>query len=541
MEQRVEGAPDVELTRSPAASVVGREAARAQLLLAHFEYRAGLDVPEQWLPEGRPDLGSPQSWRNGILPESKYTSFRNDMMIGSFHPGHRAKWTAHELCHGLVGFAWRPDATPFYHALAARLAELLPVAVFYFFDEIQLNRCELHNASGPLFGSYCRDCEQAAKTGPDTKAPDQDRFRREGLAFIERELAAVSKSLKLGRPVPSPWANLDLCSDGLAYAAAQGPRLQSQQFCDYIQLFFPEHTGRHETLEALEDRIRRVTAVILDDQPLEPWAGDRWTRVAQDLGWRLLEISAQCEREVADALTEVAARLAAQPSDSAVMETITGYEALHEEYVLPHPDDVFALGYLLPGGYGYSTRQIAEGIASACPNTWDALGRSDEDSRMELVRGFMKNDPLERTPLGIRFARWLADAEPEPAARAAMVEAGMTHAPAADAASLTLGMNGARDTRLRLDPAVQIIRTDAAAAVMLGLATGEETATRPIWLAVRRDASGELVVLNLSEDLGTALEALEQSPLTKEELKLEDDLLEILIQSNLVCPVAWHT
>ena len=165
----VDGAPDHELSRSPAAARVGRLAAASGLALNHFEHRVHLPVPDHWLPDDRADLGG----TGGHLVEHKYAHHRNDDLLGSFNPGHRAKWTAHELCHGLAGFAWRPGATPLFHALSARLSEVVPVALWYFFDEAGLRRCPDHD--GPLFGLYCPACEAAATTmlmkpGPATSA-----------------------------------------------------------------------------------------------------------------------------------------------------------------------------------------------------------------------------------------------------------------------------------------------------------------------------------------------------------------------------------
>ena len=143
----VPGAPLEELERSTAARRVAELAAHSQLLMSHYEYRVALPVPDAWRPEGRPDLGEPQGWVAGVLPESKYQGFRHDRLIGSLHPGHRAKWTTHELLHGLVGFAWRPGASTLFHALAARMAEVLPVALWYFFDEAHLKRCPILSTS----------------------------------------------------------------------------------------------------------------------------------------------------------------------------------------------------------------------------------------------------------------------------------------------------------------------------------------------------------------------------------------------------------
>jgi len=536
----IHGAPDYELERSPAARVIGEAAAESGLFLAHFEYRVPLEVPEHWLPPDRPDLGVLEPWRSGVLPESKYTSFRNDLMIGSFHPGHRAKWTAHELCHGLVGFAWSPDATPFFHALAARMSELLPVALFYFFDEIGLNRCPDHRGGGPLFGVTCQACERAAREPDRADHRGDDRFAREGLAFVTRELEAIARSREAARMIASPWANIDLASDGLAYAAAQSRRLASPEFHRYIELFFPPDHGHHTDLEALEARIGEVLATILDGNPLDPWLGSRDHWIAADVGWRLLEISAQTDSEIADHLTHALEDYAGSANQHGLQRLIERYRALHETHVLPDPEDVFAVGYPLPAGFGLSNRQISDGIASACPATWEALGGMGEERRTALVQSFTARDRPDRKPLGIRFATFLRETEPGPAARMAEVEAGITHAPAADAMTRSLGSSYGTDDRVALDPAVRVIHTEAAVAGLLGLASGDETAGRLAWLALRREPDGEVVVLNLSDDLGRALELLTKGPKPRGELALEESSLRILEEAHLISPVAWH-
>src|SRR5690606_36544266 len=107
------GAPAADFARSPAARRVGALAARDGLFLFHFEHRRHSQLPAIFLSEGLdPELAQPPLWSDGRLPEAKYQSFRHDLMIGSFHPGHRGKWSTHELCHGLVGFGWRAGAPP---------------------------------------------------------------------------------------------------------------------------------------------------------------------------------------------------------------------------------------------------------------------------------------------------------------------------------------------------------------------------------------------------------------------------------------------
>ena len=97
-----------ELERSVAARSVGRMASASGLFAAHFEHRLEMPLPDWWCVSDA-DLGpypwaSEGAWRGGSLNETKFRVFRLDRRIASFHPGHAAKWGAHELCHGLVGF-----------------------------------------------------------------------------------------------------------------------------------------------------------------------------------------------------------------------------------------------------------------------------------------------------------------------------------------------------------------------------------------------------------------------------------------------------
>jgi hypothetical protein len=122
-----EGAPPRDYLRSPAAARIGRLARIEELFCFHFERRAALELPDEWIAPGCEADAEAPGWQDGKLAERKYQSFRHDLLIGSFHPGHRGKWTTHELCHALIGSAWRPDGSALFHTCAARLAELLPV------------------------------------------------------------------------------------------------------------------------------------------------------------------------------------------------------------------------------------------------------------------------------------------------------------------------------------------------------------------------------------------------------------------------------
>ena len=126
--ERPQIGPDAEFTRSDAARAVRRMADASGLFAAHFEHRLELELPEWWcVPDA--DLGPypwemPQPWQSGGLHETKFRTFRLDRRVASFHPLHAPKWGAHELCHGLVGFGWKPGASMLWLATAARLAEL---------------------------------------------------------------------------------------------------------------------------------------------------------------------------------------------------------------------------------------------------------------------------------------------------------------------------------------------------------------------------------------------------------------------------------
>jgi hypothetical protein len=509
------------------------------LALAHFEYRHQRSPPQHMLPIDRPDLGEPVSWQRGILPEQKYQGFRNDLLIGSFHPNHRAKWTAHELCHGLVGFAWRPDASPFFHALAARLAELLPVALFYFFDEIELRRCPDHEDGGPLFGTFCAACEAAASEGPRERRACDERFLQEGRAFVDRELAAVAKSIRLGRSISSPWANLDLASDGLAYAAMQSTRLRSPEFARYMDLFFPPGFGCHEALAALEARVVAVRASIVDDAPLPAWHGRREHRMAQDVGWRLCEVLAETAGEVHGELEALVERLAASPA--ALSEVIAGYEALFDEYVLPEPEQLFAVGYPLPRGYGFDFRQIDAGIESACPQTRMLLQRRPGGDSEAMIRAFTDADKPRRQPLGRRFANWLTDRDDD-LAGLARAEAAIAHPPPASAEVLSLSEAervSESGSTWRIAPDVVLLQVDGTVVDQLGLDGHEGARETGSQLAIRRDAAGETVILDLEPGAAATMAALADGRSVPASKMPSREDLAVLAAHHLIVPERW--
>jgi hypothetical protein len=401
-------APRRDLTRSPAAARTAQLAAHAGLFLFHFEHRYPLDLPDDWVDPRSAEDAEPPRWHDGRLPERKYQSFRHDLLLGSFHPGHRGKWSTHELCHGLVGFAWRPDASPLFHATAGRLAELLPVVLYYFLDEIGLTRCPRHAGGGPLYRSYCADCEQVATMRRPT--PDDRAFAADAARFLDRELAAVARTRRLGRPVEHRHATLDLCSDGLAYAAAHGRRLASPAMA-HLQPFLVDGGGWSSTLEALEARVVAVARAIVLGEPLAPVVDDpasgrdRWIR--QDLAFRMLTVWSECSDDAATAVLSLVERL----HDAPVEAIVDGWRTLTDAFVLPSAEQVFAVGYPL-ADVGRSDAQVLDGLRSVCPLVVELADDAGID-----VAGFP--DPPVRAPLGDRFTTWLADAHPDLAPLAA--------------------------------------------------------------------------------------------------------------------------
>ncbi len=485
----VPGAPDHELSRSDAAAVVGRMAAESGLLMFNFEHRVRLETPLDWLPPGRDDLGQVTGWTGGTLPESKYQAFRHDQLIGSFHPGHRAKWTAHELCHGLVGFAWKPGAPILFDALAARLAEAVPVALWYFFDEAGLRRCDAHHGGGPLFGAYCPACERAAREGPGEDG-ERELLLAEGNAFVTRELEAVLQSARRGRPVAHRLATLDLSSDGLAYAAAHHHRLRSPQMHRFVERFCPPGSGRHASLESLAARVEEITGAIATGRVAEPLRGDTWLWIARDVAWRLLTIHAECFGDAADALLEQVDTLADRPNRAGVEDAIAGYVALGDDFELPEPDDLLAVGYALPGGWGRSAAQVAEGVSSALPLTAAQLG----EALVPTVRRFLADDHPRREPLGRRFAAW-------DGGDLARWEAAVAHPHPADPATLTLAVQPPDGAVTTADD-VELLTFDTdvpALADALAAGTLPEPSGPTAW-AVRRTAEGDVAAVPLSSE-----------------------------------------
>lgn len=544
---RIVNAPDHELNRSPAAQVVGALAARSELFLTHFEHRHHLSPPSYWLPEDRPDLDGEVRWARGELKEHKFLHFRYDQPLGSLHPSHRAKWTAHELCHGLVGFAWSPTMTPFTQTLVARLAELLPVTLWYFYDEAQLRRCPLHYLQGALFQDHCVYCERLAEQGARLAEREDAEWVERGVKFLRAELAAVARSRRYRRPLPHRFATLDLNSDAMAFTAQNLQRMEDPYFRYFCERFHGPHTGMWSDLDALEGRVLGLSEALTGGLPAPPLTAGRARWVAQDLAWRLLTVAAQCEdREASDTLEGLVEGLAERPED--VGAAVRGYEELFEEFFIPTPAQVFAVGYDLGGGYGSDAEQLTEGVLSACPGLELALGR---EGVAEQVRAFASWDLArpQRVSIARRFARFLAETGGGPLSDLAAYEAAVADPEPPDPWAACLAWRDGEGDLVRRAQGVEVVRVGVDVDRMLeALRAQEEGAEgaaeldvpeRSYDILVVNRAGGLRHIAELTPNAARALAQLQDGPIEGALLGLTVDEWGLLKDLGAITPCAW--
>ena len=508
------------------------------LFLSHFEHRLALPTPPSWT-DGQAHPG--RGFVGGVLEEPKYQTFRHDLIVASFHPGHRAKWTAHELCHALVGFAYRPGASLLFHALAAWLAELLPVTLWYFFDEAGVRRCADHQYGGPIFQRHCDACEAAAAEGPRRMDASDRRRVVDGRAFFDRELAALARSRRLGRPVGTLHATIDLASDGLAYAHAHGPRLRAPEMERFVAQFFAEHQGCHPSLEALEARVVEVCEAIVGGRPARPWQATRWDYAAQDVGYRLLALRATGSGHATE-LDRMIDRLAARRSRAGLTECIRAYRALwsserpRDRAGLITPEALFAVGYDLPEDLGHAHEQLAQGVASACPNGWAALGKRG----LEHVERFARADRPERAPIGRRFASFLAREEASGVSDLMRLEAAITHVRPRDPLAVQLDPAEARGSEVRLARGVEVVRLSYDVAE---LAPEKARRARPLRaprvLLVARAEGQDVDLIEVPAELADVLEGAGERGAQRGELGLSKESLDELLNARWLVPVRY--
>lgn len=548
-------APLPDLARSPVATRIARLAQARGLFLFDYEARLQLELPEHWLPVARPDLdvsGEPPTWHRGLLAESKYLSFRHDVLIGSLHAGHRAKWTAHELCHGLVGFAWRPDASALFMALAARLAEVLPVAVWYFLDESGLTRCPRHAHHVELGPGFCRDCERV-QASREVRDPDRD-FVLRGRHFIERELASIKNAMSTGRPDYHPHGGIDLMTDGLSYAAAHQARLRAPETNSVMAHLFADPTsGRFDTLEAMLTHVETlaedlIAASLGEDRPLPDLVSSHDRFIAQDVAGRLAQVAAETDGECGAALLDLVAKLGAGESIISIIET---YRTLHEDFELPDLEDLFAVGYPFTTqlaesaraaeSLGLSRTLLADGLRSACGASVERLTlQGSFDAHLDT---FLTTRTPSRRPLARRFLDTLRGSVVDPETLGLFaLECAITEVEPPDPAELTLGFDAVelRDgDRLTLARGVELVRCgfDAGGLLMQGAPDPDG----PHDFLVRRDAADQVGLVAITKTLADKLAGHSaglpaQEVFTALEGRRPDPELKALVEEQLLIP-----
>jgi hypothetical protein len=254
---------------------------------------------------------------------------------------------------------------------------------------------------------------------------------------------------------------------------------------------------------------------------VEALAGGRWERVAQDLGYRLLLVLEETDGEASVELDRIVAGLASERSPSGVERTIERYEGLAAEYVLPPPEDVFAVGYSLPRSHGRALSQLTDGLRSACPTALDALGE-DAD---RVVAEFAMRDPAVRMPLAHRFARYLPD--DEPAASFARFEATLCHVLPRSADTTAFTSAPGRGLRLASDARLVRVLHDVEHE-----GPAREAPRRRASYLVRADDERDVGIYLVSEGVADAIERAGDAP-------IEDELeeLDALAGEGLLLPV----
>ena len=206
--------------------------------MAHFEYREALPLPEEWLPEGeRTSVGS----LVGAAVCCPSQNIRATVMTcGSALPSdicHRAKWTAHEWMHGVQGFVWQPDASPFLR----RWQRIKPR-----FCQLRSGTTLTKRTSSGAFASGARSfvCWSSAAIARTCLQPGA--FDVRGGVVVRTLLSASSTGFGPVSPFRCRLQSrasqrCDLASDGLAYAAAHRRRL-SEAFRLLMEQFPPTTT-----------------------------------------------------------------------------------------------------------------------------------------------------------------------------------------------------------------------------------------------------------------------------------------------------------
>lgn len=542
------GAPVLDLVVTPLsarAAVLGAQCGRA---FYHHELRARVEMPAGLEPEISVwGAGTVPEWRAGILEEPKYFSFFQDAPLVAYNPNHRGKWRAHEILHGAQGFFWHPRMTRFEFYLGARVNELLPVVHWYGLDEI------LRPHVPELIGrepdaTFSAACEALAVPYWAHDAAWRASMLDAALIGARRarehylsEWRAVVDELERGERQSAARGRLDASSDAVGYLRGHWNRVTAWSFGAWVETFLVDGVDYHERLDGYIEHCARVAHELLGGELSVTQARfehQRARRVLQDLGYRVFLALEHLEEGSEDAalgermlmpLVEAAGRLCSDLLDdgSLVAEVPVRVGELFD--ALDSLRSVFPgelVGAVRALGYGWrdveratdrprafwalaARKQLCDGLASACPETWTALEGTGSELALRFAADATAFDAP--SPLATRFAAWLeTQAEvPDALREQAAFEAWAGAAPRQDdEAELfatvpdTVQELGRRTGRLRAQKTLRRARfgDDLVAAL-----TGEPAQSRELAGVL---VEGELRLMLLDEAASHVLDAL---------------------------------
>lgn len=388
------GADPKDYNRSRVAKRIFHLARENNLQFAHYEYRWPIPLPDSWNSEKDHHAQGEVHWHQGVLSELKYQSFRHDSAVCNFHPGQSSKWGAHELCHKLVGFVFKPQADILFHTLAAWAAEVLPVTVYYFWDEIDCFRCERHKVFGFMQATFCKACEITSKE-QDVKRED---YKKLGWDFLNTQLAAIEASIREQKIVSAPYMALDLADDAYYYTLSQFPRLTSKVYEDFIQTSVPSQIYK-TSIDDLITRIRMVAEAIMEDKELPSYGLNNTDWKVLDLGFRGLELAENIEGDAKQKFINTTQEFFKNKN---IENYVKKYTLLCKEYDLPPAKEFFAAGYVVADGLGYLEEQVLEGIKTLVPDSFEEISDS-------TLNTFFKADRANRNFLCERLAEHISE------------------------------------------------------------------------------------------------------------------------------------
>lgn len=390
--------PEKDRKRSSRAQSVIKFAELKELGIFHFEMRKQMDEPEEWST----GLAEDYRWNKGFLHEGKYSAFKTDCLLASFQPAHRSQWSSHELLHNIVGFSWVEKGSLFYHALSSRLSELLPVALFYFFDEIDSVKCERHRFSSALYGETCFECEKTF----GLESVERSFYKDQAQAFVKQEIEAIKKSIHTGVMYENVFSGLNLTSDAMQFAKMQYPRLTDPVCSSLFNDYFVNEGLVHTSLDSLLERVETVFEALMENDfsPLNDLnMPDKQRALALDIASRLSLMKKHVEQDK-DLLKRIDALLETEFSNlksGSFDSCIEKYTNLSDEYELIPAEDIFAVGVPLSSEYGLALEQVEDGLASCLPMTLEQW--KNTPAFASEIKAFSFHMPMTRQDIGERL------------------------------------------------------------------------------------------------------------------------------------------